>query len=78
LLNKEKNIESKRKEERIGGGRRCWGGGGGDVGGHEVSLVTAETEMLDTLSIMGKSLCKGRIMVMEHDVIDYVYRKSFQ
>ena len=34
--------------------------------------------VLDTLSIMGKSLCKARIMVMEHHVIDYVYRKSFQ
>jgi len=44
----------------------------GVVGAAMASLV------LDTLSIMGKSLCKGRIMVMEHDVIDYVYRKSFQ
>jgi len=46
-LNKEKKIESERKEERIGGGRkRGVDVGGGDAGGHEVSLVTAETEKM--------------------------------
>jgi len=47
-LNKEKKIESERKEERIGGRRKrgLGVGGGGDAGGHEVSLVTAETEKM--------------------------------